>query len=67
MNLVNFILRRVIGQLVNRGINAGINHAAGRGKPRAEMTKAERQQAGADKENLKRARQAARIARRMMR
>jgi hypothetical protein len=67
MKIVDFLMRRVLGQLVNRGVKAGIDHAAGGGKPKAEMTQAERRQARQARQAVKRARQAARMSRRMMR
>jgi hypothetical protein len=65
--LINMVLRRLFRQAVNRGISGGINLAAGKGKPAAEMTPQERQQAAGAKQTAKRARQAARLSRRMMR
>ena len=63
MNLIDMILRRVMGRLINRGIT----HVAGGGKDRAEMTPEERRQARSARQTARRARQAARLARRMMR
>ncbi len=67
MNILDMILRRLMGRAINRGIGAGIDHFAGGGKPRETMTREERQQAREAKQNVRRARQAARLARRMMR
>jgi hypothetical protein len=65
--LINMVLRRLFRQVMNRGIAGGIDMAAGKGKPKAEMTHEERQQAAGAKQTAKRARQAARLSRRMMR
>ena len=67
--LLSMIFRRVIGQLVNRGVNAGIDVAArrgGRGQGEEEpMTPEQRQRAKQAKEAAKRARQASKMMRRM--
>ncbi len=63
--LIMMILRPLINRLVNRGLDAGINRVAGKGKPQDEMTPEERQQAKAARQMSKRARQAARLTRRM--
>ncbi|MBP9182043.1 MAG: hypothetical protein KBF78_02835 [Fuscovulum sp.] len=59
------ILNMVFRKFLNRGINAGIDHLSRRGKPPAEMTPAERQQAQQARDLAKRARQAARLTRRL--
>ena len=61
--LIQMILRRVMGHLINRGID----HVASRGKAADQMSPEDRAQARTTKEIARRARQAANIARRMMR
>lgn len=63
--LLTMILRRGLGRLVNRGVDAGIDLAAGRGRTADEMTPEERQRARQARQAAKRARQAARLTRRM--
>lgn len=53
--IFRMIARRFLGQLINRGINAGIDQASG----------GDRKQARQAKQTAKRARQALRITRRM--
>ncbi len=65
--LLQMIFHRLLGHVMKRGISAGITHVAGGGKPKSEMTPEERTQAQSAKDTAKRARQAANIARRMMR
>ena len=61
--LIRMILNRLMGQLVNKGIT----HLANRGKTQAEMTPDERAQAQLARQAGRRAAEAARIARRLMR
>ena len=61
------LIRMVTRMFVNRGINAGIRHAANRGRDPQEMTAEDRQQAKATRQNMQSARQGLRIARRFMR
>lgn len=63
--IVNMILNIVLRRAINTGINKGINHFAGKGKPASEMSDAERKQAADARALTKRARQAARITRRL--
>ncbi len=65
--IIMMIVNRLMGQLINRGINAGINHVANKGRKPEDMTPEERGQAQETKAAAKRARQAANLARRMMR
>ncbi|MDF2140016.1 hypothetical protein [Paenirhodobacter sp. CAU 1674] len=58
---INTIMRR----LLNLGITKGIDMAAGKGKSQAQMTPEERKQAQNARAAVKRARQAARITRRL--
>ena len=59
------IIRMLMRRLVNRGISAGINHVSRKGKAPEDMTPAERRKAREMRQNAKRARQAARMMRRM--
>jgi hypothetical protein len=59
------MLMRLFRPFIGRGINAGIDYAARRGKPASEMTPEERQQAQKGRQLAKRARQMAKMGRRM--
>ncbi|WP_232816552.1 hypothetical protein [Paracoccus zhejiangensis] len=61
---LNQFLRQLVNRLTNRGINKGINHLAKRGSG-GKSTPASRQQAKVTRDAVKRARQAARITRRL--
>jgi hypothetical protein len=63
--IINMVMRMLGRRLINGGINKGIDLAAGRGKPAAEMTPEEHAQATQARQLAKRARQAARITRRL--
>lgn len=69
--IINMIMRRVLGKLVNRGVDAGIGMASRRGKggeapaAQGEMTPEERKRARQARQAAKRAKQAARMTRRM--
>lgn len=70
--LIQMILNRLMGQLINRGISAGINRVAGKGKSPDEMaptalTAEDRKTAQVARKAGQRAKQAANIAKRMMR
>ncbi|WP_368183842.1 hypothetical protein [Aestuariibius sp. HNIBRBA575] len=58
--IISMILRR----LMNRGINAGINHVANRGRNPEDMSNEDRNRAKQGRDGVKRTRQAMRIARR---
>jgi hypothetical protein len=62
---LNRILSMISRIFVRKAVNKGIDYAARRGKDPAQMTPAERKQAGDARALAKRARQAARITRRM--
>lgn len=68
-SLINMIVRRVIGKLVNRSVDAGIDLAAKRGRngaaPSQNMTEEERARAAQAKALAKKARQGARITRKL--
>ncbi|MDP2062691.1 MAG: hypothetical protein Q8Q63_04400 [Phaeovulum sp.] len=59
------VMRLFGRRAVNLGINKGIEVAARRGKPEAEMTPEDQAQARAARQTAKRARQAVRLARRL--
>ncbi|MEO8241014.1 MAG: hypothetical protein ABI832_01820 [bacterium] len=63
--MIQMIINMVIRQVVNRGVRSGIDHVVGKGKPKSQMTSAERIQAQDAAAIAKRARQAANLARRM--
>ena len=59
------ILNMVMRQLVNRGINAGIDHLSRRGKAPQQMTPEEREQARKARDLAQKAQKAARLTRRL--
>ncbi|MGO4914954.1 hypothetical protein [Pseudogemmobacter sp. W21_MBD1_M6] len=63
--LINMIVNIVTRKLINTGVNKGIEVASRRGKTAAAMTPADHTQAKAGKDAAKRARQMARMARRI--
>lgn len=63
--LVQMIVNQVIRRLVNLGMTKGIDTVANRGKAPRSMTPEERQAAQNTRAAVKRARQAARLTRRM--
>ncbi|MDN5787557.1 hypothetical protein [Pseudorhodobacter sp.] len=63
--IINMVINQIIRRLVNTGINKGVSMFAGKGKPAAELTPAERKQAASARDTVKRARQTARITRRL--
>ncbi len=65
--LIQMILNRFLGQLINKGINAGITHVVSKGKAPEDMTQDEHDQAKFARQAGRRASQAARIARKLMR
>lgn len=65
--LIQMILNRFLGQLINKGINAGITHVANKGKSPEDMTPEARKQAQEARKSAQRAKQAASIARKFMR
>jgi hypothetical protein len=54
-------------QLINKGIETGIDLAVGKGKDRKDMTAEERANVGTAKQTAKKARDMARLARRLWR
>jgi hypothetical protein len=63
--LLSMIGRMVFRKAMNKGIRMGVETLATRGKPAAEMTPEDRAQAARTREMAKRARQAAKITRRL--
>ncbi|MFN3294747.1 MAG: hypothetical protein ACK4S2_12015 [Gemmobacter sp.] len=63
--IVNTISRIFLRRAVNWGLNKGIDTVAGKGKPKGQMTEAERHLANKGRETAKMARKAARITRRL--
>lgn len=61
----NAIINMIMRLFLRRGMNAGINYMANRGRNPKDMTPEERQNAKAGRENAKRAQQAMRVTRRM--
>jgi hypothetical protein len=59
------ILNMVMRKLMNRGINAGINHLSRGGKTAKDLTPEERQQAANSRDLAKKARQMSRLGRRL--
>ena len=64
---LQMILNRVMGQLIKRGISAGINRVANKGRAPEDMNPDARQQAQEAKKAAQSAKRAANIARKMMR
>lgn len=65
--LFQMILNRLMGRLINKGISAGINHVANRGRSPDAVTPDERQQGQAAKKAAQNAKRAVNIARKMLR
>ncbi|TKD18238.1 hypothetical protein FBT96_10765 [Rhodobacter capsulatus] len=65
MKLLQMVWSMILRRLLRVGVTKGIEMAAGKGKPAAQMTKAERKAAKSARQAVKRARQAAAITRRM--
>lgn len=57
--------RMLIGMVMGKIVNKGIDYASRRGKPEAEMTPEERARAGKSRQMAKRARKIARITNRL--
>lgn len=64
-NQIFRLARMLFGPLINRGINAGIESAARRGKDPAEMSEEERASARKARETANKARKVAKLARRL--
>jgi hypothetical protein len=63
--LINTLIRLFGRKLMNTALNKGIDYAARRGKPAAEMTEAERAQAQSGKQFASRAKQIRNATRRL--
>ncbi|MCB2093507.1 MAG: hypothetical protein KDE11_03790 [Rhodobacteraceae bacterium] len=63
--LINMVIRQVLHRLVRTGVDRGIDLATRKGKPKEQMTPDERKQAQMGKDMAKRARQAAKVTRRL--
>ena len=63
--IITMITNQIMRRVINTGINKGISHFAGKGKPAAKLTQAERAQSADGREMAKRARQAAKLTRRL--
>lgn len=63
--LINMIVNTVTRRLINLGINKGMDFASRKGKRKDQMTVVDRKQAKDAREIAKRARQAAKITRRL--
>jgi hypothetical protein len=62
--IIQMVLNQFLRRTINTGISKGIDFAARKGKPAAQMTPEQRQQAASARQLAKRARQAARLTRR---
>lgn len=66
MNL-NGLIRMVTRMFVRKAMDAGINYAARRGKPEAEMTPEDREQARKGRDLAQRAKEISKVTRRLWR
>ncbi len=64
---LNGLFRMLTRMFLNKAVNAGINFAARRGKPEAEMTPEEREQAKSGREMAQRAKEISKVTRRLWR
>jgi hypothetical protein len=63
--IISMIFNQIMRRVMNAGINKGISHFAGKSKPAADMTAADHAQGANGNEMAKRARQAAKLTRRL--
>lgn len=63
--IIQMFLNKLLSRFMNTAINKGVDYAARRGKAPGQMTDADHEQARQAKDALKRARQAAKLARRI--
>jgi diacylglycerol kinase len=63
--MINMIVNIVMRKLINTGVNKGIDLASRKGKGQADSTPADHAQASAGKDTAKRAKQMAKMARRI--
>lgn len=64
---LNGLFRMLTRMFLNKAVDAGINYAARRGKPEAEMTPEEREQARKGREMAQRAKEVQKVTRRLWR
>lgn len=64
---LNGLMRMLTRMFLGKAMNAGINYAARRGKPEAEMTPEEREQAKKGQEMAQRAKEISKVTRRLWR
>ena len=64
-SIIQMITNLLIRKAVNKGVDMGIDYASRRGKPVADMTPEDHAQAQSGKTMAKRAKQAARLTRRL--
>jgi len=63
--IINMVVKSVVNRLVRLGVDRGIDAVAGKGKARDEMTGEERAAAQGARATARRARQAARLTRKL--
>jgi len=63
--LIQQLINRFLGRLMNRAIDSGISYVARRGKDPAELTAAENEQARAGQDLAKKARKISRASRKL--
>ena len=63
--MIQQLINRFLGRLMNRAINTGITYVANLGQDPAQMTEAERRQAAAGKDLAKKARKMSRASRKL--
>lgn len=64
---LNGLFRMLTQKFLHRAVDAGIDYAARRGKPEAEMTPEEREQAKKGREMAQRAKEISKVTRRLWR
>jgi hypothetical protein len=64
---LNGLVRMLTRMFLNKAVDAGINYAARRGKPEAEMTAQDREQAQKGREMARRAKEISKVTRRLWR
>lgn len=62
---INGLMRMLIGIVMKKAVDKGIDYASRRGKPASQMTAKDHEQAKSARAMVKRARQAARITRKI--
>lgn len=64
---VNGLINMLTRMVVRRAVDAGVDYAARKGKPEAEMTQEEREQAGRARDLAKRTKEIQKVTRRFWR